>query len=375
MTSLALINPKILTWARQRAGLSENVLAEKAQVNVEKVISWEDGTKKPTFNQAQKLAQVTHTPFGYFFLLQPPEEKLPIPDLRTVGSIKLQEVSTELIDTLKNIMLKQEWYKEYLIYQGAEALSFVGSFNLNSSINDVAEDIRKVLGVEPPKQGTWEEYHKKLLDGAESAGILIMRSGIVGNNTHRKLSVHEFRGFAISDPIAPLVFINNSDAPTAKLFTLIHELAHIWIGASGISDLDNHNKEEAFCNKVAGEFLVPERLFYRYWKNENNLLDNLMEIVSHFHVSKLVAAKRALDLGVIDSSIYRKFYQAEMEKYKNNKGSGGSYYNTANSKNGNLFSKAVITEVLSGHLLYRDAGKLLDVNPSKIKIYANELYS
>ena len=375
MTDLALINPKILTWARQRAGLSEDILAEKAHVKVEKIIAWEEGANKPTFNQAQKLAQVTHTPFGYFFLLQPPEEKLPIPDLRTVGSIRLQEVSTELLDTLKSIILKQEWYKEYLTYQGKEDLSFVSSFNIHSSIHDVANNIRKVLGVELPKEGTWEDYHKSLVDGAESAGILIMRSGIVGNNTHRKLSVNEFRGFAISDPIAPLVFINNSDAPTAKLFTLIHKLAHIWTGTSGISDLDNHNKEEVFCNKVAGEFLVPESLFFRHWQRENNLSDNLIEISLNFHVSKLVVVKRALDLGVIDNSIYREFYEAEIEKFKNKKGSGGSYYHTANSKNGNLFSKAVITEVLSGRLLYRDAGKLLDVNPAKIKTYANELYS
>ena len=271
-------------------------------------------------------------------------------------------------------MFKQEWYKEYLISQGEEALSFVGSYSINSSVYDVAEDIRKVLRVEPPKQGTWEEYQKRVLDGAELAGILIMRSGIVGNNTHRKLSVNEFRGFAISDPIAPLVFINNSDAPTAKLFTLIHELAHIWIGTSGISDLDYHNKEEVFCNKVAGEFLVPEKLFFQSWKKENDLLINLTEIASNFHVSKMVVAKRALALGAIEHSSYRKFYQAEIEKYSNNKSSGGNYYQTANSKNGNLFSKIIVSEALSGRLLYRDAGKLLDVSPSKVKIYANEMY-
>lgn len=266
MSSLAFINPKILTWARQRAGLSEDVLAEKAQVKVEKVIAWEDGTNKPTFNQAQKIAQVTHTPFGYFFLSNPPEEKLSIPDLRTIANRRSQEVSTELLDTIKNIILKQEWYKEYAIYQGKEILPFVGSFNTRSSEEDVSKNIRKILSVEVPQQGTWEDYYKRLVEGAESAGILIMRSGIVGNNTHRKLSVKEFRGFAISDPIAPLVFINNSDAPTAKLFTLIHELAHIWIGSSGISDLENHHDVEKFCNNVAGEFLVPKILFFSLWE-------------------------------------------------------------------------------------------------------------
>ncbi|HEO1465846.1 TPA: ImmA/IrrE family metallo-endopeptidase, partial [Legionella pneumophila] len=286
-----------LTWARERAGLTEDLLAERMHVTVEKIISWEEEKNKPTFTQAQKIAQITHIPFGYFFLENPPIEKLPIPDLRTVGSTKIQEPSLDLLDMIKQVILKQEWYKDYLISQDAKPLPFVGRFNTNSSIYKVAEDIRKVLEVPIPQKGTWEEYQKNLFEGAEAANILVMCSGVVGSNNHRKLSVNEFRGFAITDPIAPLVFINNSDAPTAKLFTLIHELTHIWIGSSGISDLNNHNKVESFCNKVAGEFLVPKEEIQSIWKPNNELLINLTEISSKFHVSKLVVAKRAVDLN------------------------------------------------------------------------------
>lgn len=374
MSATALINPRILTWARQRAGLSEDILAEKAHVKLEKLISWEEGKNKPTFNQAQKLAQITHTPFGYFFLEHLPEEALPIPDLRTVGSNRIDKPSLELLDTIKHIILKQEWYKEYLIYQGHKPLPFIGIFNLNSSEYDVAESIRNVLGVQSPEISSGQDYQKQLIEAAESAGILVMQNGVVGNNTHRKLSVKEFRGFAICDPIAPIVFINNVDAPTAKIFTLIHELAHIWIGASGISDLDNYNMEEVFCNKVAGEFLVPKKRFYQLWKNEKDLLSNLIELSSIFHVSKLVIAKRALDLNVIDKSTYNSFYQSELRKHAN-RGSGGDYYRNVSSKNGHVFSKAVLSEVLSGRLLYRDAGKLLDISPSNINKFSGEFYS
>lgn len=376
MAEQALINPRIVTWARHRAGLSEDALARKLQLkNVEKLAGWESGESRPTFKQAQNIAQATNIPFGYLFLPEPPQEVLPIPDLRTVANQHSDDVSVDMKDIIKQVMVKQEWYREYLTKLDAPRLPFIGKFNVQSSVFDIARDIRKTLGVPLPQKGTWDEYHRELIKGAEGARILVMRSGIVGNNTRRKLRVSEFRGFAISDAIAPVVFINSSDAPTARLFTLIHELAHLWIGSSGISDIsDNHAKEEKLCNAVAGEFLVPQEEFHRIWNPQVGLLANLVEISSQLHVSKLAAAKRALDCQAINADTYWEYYRTELEAFRRLKKSGSGDFNiNAGAKNSKLFSSAVVAEALSGRMLLRDAGNLLGIKPSNIKTYARKL--
>lgn len=379
MAEQALINPKIISWARQRAGLDEDMLAQKLHIkDVQKIIKWEKGITKPTFKQAQEIANKTNIPFGYLYLNQPPQETLPIPDLRTVTNQHLVHLSIELKDILNQIIIKQEWYKDHLLKLNEPELDFIGKYNINNTINEVVQDIRKTINVPFPQKGTWEDYYRNLIKAAETARILVMRSGMVGNNTKRILDVSEFRGFAISDKIAPVIFINSSDAKTAQLFTFVHELAHLWIGASGISDLNNnHKKEEKFCNNVAGEFLVPKNDFEKLWDKNSALIDNLTKISSHFHVSKLVIAKRALDCKKINLNMYQNYYQAEVTSFKSKakkkKAGGPSFYKTAQSKNSKIFSLAVVTEALSGRLLLRDAGHLLGIKPYNIKTYAEKL--
>ena len=305
MATQALVNPELLSWARIRSGYSEDVLAKKIHVNIEKIQAWEDGELKPTFRQAQNFARITNTPFGFLFLPAPPVEVLPIPDLRTVGSAKQETLSTALRDTVELVLHKQNWYRDHLISHGESELEFIGKYSLDSPIAAVVKDIRTTLKVGIPVRGSWDDNNRELINAAESAGILIMRSGIVGNNTSRKLLVKEFRGFAISDKIAPIVFINSSDAPSARLFTLMHELAHLWLGSSGISNNSyTHAKEEKFSNAVAGEFLVPESVVKELWNKDADLIENLQFLATRLHVSKLVIARRALDLGYINSEAY-----------------------------------------------------------------------
>ncbi len=375
MATQALVNPEQISWARHRSGLSEDTLAKKMNVKLEKVINWEMGKAKPTFKQAQNIAKHTHTPFGYLFLPQPPKETLSIPDLRTVEGRVVDRPSLELRDIITQVLTKQEWYREYLTANEMDPNPYVGSINLKTPIYEAVEAIHKALGVGVPDKGTWEKYYSALIGGAENAGIMVIRSGIVGNNTHRKLLVNEFRGFAITDEFAPVVFINSSDAPSARLFTLIHELAHIWLGSSGISNLEPSNaKEESYCNQIAGEFLVPEKRMKRDWSYEESLVSNLTSIASRFHVSKFVVAKRALDAGVIDWRAYNEFYQAELEAFRKKGGDGGGdFYRTAGSRNSLKMSQAVVSEARSGRLLLRDAGKLLGVAPSALGKYASKL--
>jgi Zn-dependent peptidase ImmA (M78 family)/DNA-binding XRE family transcriptional regulator len=376
MTQAAFINPTILTWSRQRAGLSTQQLARKLPVKLESIERWESGETRPTFLQAQKWASIAHIPFGFLFLPQPPVEKLPLPDLRTVGGAAPESPSLNLLDTVKDSIRKQEWYIDYLRDNERAPLLFVGRYTHRSPLKAVVKDMRLTLGVNPEASRLdYESYSRALIKAAESIGVLVMRSGIALGNTHRKLEVGEFRGFAISNEYAPVVFVNSSDAPTARLFTLIHELAHIWIGSSGVSDGNSAagREEEQFCNAVAGEFLAPEEQFRPRWNAEVSWEENLAPLSTRFHISKLAIGRRALDLGLITQPQYSEYYRRDLKAFQDKQGGAGNYYTNTAAKNSSRLSKAVLNEALSGRLLLRDAGRLLGVQPAKLRKLADNL--
>ncbi|MHA6128641.1 ImmA/IrrE family metallo-endopeptidase [Pseudomonas fluorescens group sp. PF-1] len=376
MSQAAFVNPSLLTWSRERAGLSTEQVAKKLPVKPDRVQAWEAGETKPTFLQAQKWASVAHIPFGFLFLQQPPVEQLPLPDLRTVGGIAPQHPSLELLDTVRDAIRKQDWYLEYLQHQEHQPLAFVGRFNSRSQVAEVVDDIRRTLGVNPDMARLdYDKYSRALIDAAEAVGILVMRSGIALGNTHRKLEVSEFRGFAISNAYAPVVFINSSDAPTARLFTLLHELAHIWIGSSGVSDGNTANgrDDERFCNAVAGEFLAPEAQFRALWNPDIHWEANLAPLATRFHISKLAIGRRALDLGYISQAHYSAYYRMILKAFQDEKGGAGDYYRNTTAKNSPRLSKAVLTEAMSGRMLLREAGHLLGVQPAKLRTLASKL--
>jgi len=376
MSSPAHINPLVLRWMRERNGFDMAQAGHATGLSLEQLTAWEAGESRPTFRQAQKLAQALHTPFGYLFLAEPPEENLPLPDLRTVGSAPVPRPSVDLLDTVRQSLQRQTWYLDHQRDQGADPLSFIGRFTPATPVRDVVADMRTVLRVSTTQRlPTKDAYLRQLIDAAEAAGILVMRSGIVGNNTHRPLDVGEFRGFAVSHPLAPLVFINSADAPSARLFTLLHELAHLWLGSSGISNASpgSTQGEEVFCNAVAGEFLAPREEFMALWRASTAELPlRVAELAQRFHVSTLVIMRRALDLGLVDHATYWQHYQAELAAFRDKPGGGGSFYRNASSKNSKRFARAVLAEALSGRLLLRDAGRLLGVQPGKLRLLAGE---
>ncbi|WP_234819537.1 MULTISPECIES: ImmA/IrrE family metallo-endopeptidase [Sinorhizobium] len=198
-----------------------------------------------------------HIPFGHLFLKEPPEEKLAIPDLRTVGGDPARKLDLNFRDLLNDILFKRDWFRDFIQDHAGRELEFVGKYTFSDSAETVAADMRKSLYGEegPPQTGSWEEQLRMLIDKAEAAGIWVMRNGIVGSNTHRPLSISQFRGFAISDKVVPLIFINGKDAKKAQIFTFAHELAHIWLGESGVSNVHLgdvnygvHQKVERKCN-------------------------------------------------------------------------------------------------------------------------------
>lgn len=378
--SKALINPEILSWARKRAGLTVNALAE--QLNKDKpaphrVKAWEQKEEEdqPTFKQAEKIARITHIPFGYLFLPEPPVEELPIPDLRTPGDLPSESPSTKFLDLIRDVSFQQDWYRDYRLEQGASPLPFVGKYQLRNKPLSIARDIRTILHLDATIEAShWEKHFGDLCDRCEEIGIWVMRAGYVGSNTKRTLSVAEFRGFAISDPIVPLVFINGRDAKAGQIFTLAHELAHIWLGESGISNLrlDDNNPDqnariEQVCNAVAAEVLVPQSRFVDLWNAKNNLDENVVTLTTAFKVSDIVIARRAFDLGKINREQFNTFYKREQQRWNKDSSSGGNYYLTVPIKNGRKFTKAVLNSAMSGQLLLRDAGGLLHMKPATVQ--------
>jgi Zn-dependent peptidase ImmA (M78 family)/DNA-binding XRE family transcriptional regulator len=384
--TVALINPGVLRWARERARIGPERLAKSASVTPERILRWEEGMEKPTFKQAQDLAKKLHIPFGYLFLSHPPEERLPIPDLRRIGNQPIGWVSADLFDLLVDTLYKHDWYREYLVEQGKEKLPFIGRFDAGADPKEIAADMTGTLSltIEDRKDvRNWEQFFDLLVKRAEAVGIWVMRSGIVANNTHRSLEVHEFRGFAICDDIAPLVFINGKDAKAAQIFTLVHEMAHLWIGKSGISNISldqpasAHQKDiERVCNAVAAEVLIPEESFLKMWQEgERDLEESANDLATFFRVSTVVVSRRALDLGLIDWQSYIKHYRGQEERWqqKGEEQGGGNFFKTIPVRYGRRFAEAVVRSTFDQSLLMRDAGRLLNISPSTIQTLAEHL--
>jgi len=373
------INPELIRWAVARSGRSAATLAR----TLPKIAEWELGLTQPTLSQLEKLAKKTWTPLGYFFLPEPPEERLPVTDFRTVRDKPIPRLSPNLIDTLHTMQRRQAWMREYLLEMGHEPLPFIGSARTSDEISAVAQRIRRILGIADGWASlisTWTEALSVLREAAEAAGIMVIINGVVGNNTKRKLDPDEFRGFVLSDAHAPLVFLNGSDARSAQMFTLAHELVHLWMNEGGLFNLPelraSSHKIEQFCNKVAAEFLVPARELKRFWPEVKSNPEPFQAIARHFKVSPIVAARRALDLGLIGSQAFFEFFNAyqddERRKAAAKKG-GGDFYNNQNVRVGKRFARTVMHAAKEGRLLYRDAYSLTGLNGATFDKYAKAL--
>lgn len=374
----AQINTDMLTWARERSGTAVPAFAEKMHQPESRINEWERGEHSLTFKQAMDFAKQAHVPFGYLFLNEPPQDELPIPDLRTVNGQGCPQPSGDLIDLIKLMDARLQWYRDYAQQQYLQPFELASQFSVNTPIQQIVQNMRSVLGVGLfPSRGDSDDYYRYLVNRIESVGVLVMRQGDMGHWT-RPLLVEEFRGFAMVDEYAPLIFVNHADAPGPRLFTLIHELCHIWIGQSGVStgDTQTHIREEVLCNAVAAEFLVPEEEFIANWpENAANWKDALPALEAHFRVSTWVLARRAHTLGLISLQDYREYIAERRAAYEARaRAEGGpTYYRAKQAQLSRRFSVAVTSEALSGGLSLRDAGHYLGMQPGNIKKYAGEL--
>jgi Zn-dependent peptidase ImmA (M78 family) len=362
----AEVSPALFRWARDRAGIPLAALTERFA----KLPDWESGTAQPTLKQLEAFAKATLTPVGYFFLPEPPVDTLPLPDFRTIGDQPPARPSPNLLETVYICQERQSWYRDFAITAGVAPSAFVGSVTVKHDIVAIAESMRQTLGFDLAARAacpTWTDALRDFIGQSETAGVMVMCSGVVLNNNNRKLDPDEFRGFALSDPLAPLVFINGADTKAAQMFTLAHELAHLWIGQSGVSDAtvrDVPDREtERWCNQVAAELLVPLAALRAEHQPKVPLDGEITRLARRFKVSTLVVIRRLRDAGFLSKAAFFDAFEAELSRLlAREKGSGGNFYLTQSARTSKRFTRALLSNTLEGQTLFRDAMRMLGIS-------------
>jgi Zn-dependent peptidase ImmA (M78 family) len=335
-----------------------------------KLPAWEKGAAQPTLRQLEQYAHAVHVPIGFLFLPEPIAESLPITDYRTIREQGVVQPSPNLLDTLYLCQQRQDWYRDYARLHGLDACPLVNSISLNDAPLSVANTISQTLNLSMTERQalpSWSDALRYLVLKAEDNGVLVMASSIVGSNSHRKLETEEFRGFALSDSLAPLVFLNARDSKAAQIFTLAHELVHIALGQSGLFDTETgkvpEQKVERWCNVVAAELLVPIETLKQIYQAPANLQEELQRLARHFKVSSLVVLRRLFDANMITQDSLWQTYHQELERIStfNRSSGGGDFSRTLGARTGKRFARAVLSSTLEGQTLFQDAFRMLGV--------------
>ena len=363
------IRPEMLRWARERAGV---MAADELAGRFPKIADWESGAAQPTLKQLDGFARAVHVPVGYLFLPAPPDEPLPIPDFRTHDGRGVRRPSPNLLDMIYACQERQGWYREFALANRMPEAGFVASATLDQRPADAAAGIATRLGFDLASRAacrTWEDALRLFISQADKIGVLVMVSGVVLSNNNRALDPQEFRGFALADKRAPLVFINGADTKSGQMFTLAHELAHLWLGSSAISNasaapLNGYRREEVWCNAVAAELLAPMAAFRDAVQPSEPLAQAMPRLARQFKVSTLVILRRLLDAGALARPAFDQAWALERERLRDLADSGaggGDFYRTTLSRVSRRFARAIVESTLEGQTLYRDAFRMLGV--------------
>lgn len=391
MGEKADITPKVLKWARESARMSIEVAASKVPISAEKLIAWESGEELPTINQAQKLAKAYRRPFALLFLAEVPSDFQPLRDFRRKGS---KPLGTGSVFIIREIQQKQAWISELNRAEHNPKAPFVGRFNTKDDPESVANDILESFNIQPSEYASSSPI-REWIDKAESNGIFVSRTSFI--HSRLLLDSDEIQGFAIADPFAPFVFVNSDDWDKPQLFTLVHELAHIWIAESGISndieltkaeDFDSH-PIELFCNEVAGNALMPTSFMDSLPSSAFDSTGDIYKFANRLGVSSLAFLVRGRNLRFVSIERYKQlknavdieykaFLKREEEKksrlkIKEKKGGPNPYLLQVN-RNSRLFTQTVLDAFRGGIIEPTQASKLLNVRITRFAKLEEQLY-
>lgn len=381
MTVRVSVRPSVLKWAARRARWTDSGVINRFPRYQE----WLAGDVSPTMKQLQSFATTMRVPLGYLFLPEPPEEETPIPDFRTRGSKAIDELSVDLRDTIYLCQRRQDWFRNFAISHGFRRIRFVGSASLDDAPHSIASQIRQTIGFTMEKRRaftSWEDALRRLIDLIETTGVLVSVNGVVGGDNRRVLDPDEFGGFTLVDSYAPLIFVNAADTKAAQIFTIIHELAHVWLGESAISDAGvaraSKNEHERWCNQVAAEVLVPRAQLLSDF-NGTATVEELERLARVYRVSTLVVLLRLREVEAVPADDFWDLYAAEGDRVKElsrrrQENSGGNYYYTQPIRLGRRFAQAVIKDAREGGTAYGEAYRLLGTaKPETFNRLAEEL--
>ena len=366
MSARVAVSQPVLSWALQR---SERTF-EKALTKFPKLGDWMDGSGQPTLHDLEKFAAYTHTSLGALIMPEPPNEALPIADMRTRESAAIARPSGNLLDTIDRYQQLQDWYHDYALEQGAEKLPFLGSASTQDNPHMVARRVRELLRLDRVNATSTDQWQRDIVKALEDVGALVMMSGIVGNNTYRPLSTDEFRGFSLYDDLAPLIFVNLAgESYGAQNFTLVHEFAHLLAGHSALSGGDHllgGTGEEAWCNRVAALALLPDDALAVFDAAQS--VQDYRVAARRFGVSAEVALHRLYGAHRIDEERYGALLEAVRADYGGEKrrSGGGNYYNTLTARLGRPFATAIVASTLEGRTGFTESFRMIGTHKREV---------
>ncbi|MEI0487717.1 ImmA/IrrE family metallo-endopeptidase [Brachyspira intermedia] len=372
------INGAILKWARECVNLSieEAVLKTKLKsLTNDDLLQFENGQKFPKINAAKNLAKIYGINLAVLYMPRIPKNIQPkINDFRQITN----KLSRNAVLLIRKLVYHQEWLKEYLVSNGYKELDFVGMISIkNTSVKETVKIIENKLNVQVNYNKDSKFNFNEIKKSLENKNIFVSIANSHNGNVKSKVEVQEIRGFAIADKIVPFIFINSSDSDNAKLFTLIHELVHILIGETGISNIysnDTKNKVEVYCNKVASELLIPDKIFIKYWEEykEDNIENKILKLSKQFPSSQLAIIVKARSLKYIEEDIFNNFFDEFSNKKiikNNNKKGRADYYKTMDKLNTKKFANYVLEAFHDNEITLRDVYDLLSVKSNNLKKY------
>jgi Zn-dependent peptidase ImmA (M78 family)/transcriptional regulator with XRE-family HTH domain len=380
------MNAELFRWARETAGLDANAAAKALGIKPAKLEAIEQGEHEPSRPQLLNMVKVYRRPLITFYLPKPPERGERGEDFRTLPPDRTQADDALLDALIRDVRSRQSVVRTVAEEEEDESkpLRFIGSCTMKDSSKAVLASIKEVLRIdltEYRSQKNAEEAFGYLRAQAERAGIYVLLMGNLGTH-HSAIAVETFRGFAIADPIAPFVVINDQDARTAWSFTLLHEIAHLWLGTTGVSGTSFEKAIERFCNDVASNFLLPAAELRELNIGVDTTPARAIELITVFankrFVSRKMVAYGLLKANRIDLTTWRAFDAALSKLWQKEKAtdkqkgresesdSGPNYYVVRRHRLGRALLGFVERSMGAGALTPVKAAKVLGVKPRSV---------